>query len=758
MLRGRLMTGFPCDKMLKVRSAQMVVLLAWLFGASVVSASDMHQGYVGSNACGGCHATEHAAWRGSHHDRAMEDPSDATVLGDFSGVEVTFGGVTSRFYRDGTRFMVRTDGPDGKLRDYAVKYTFGVTPLQQVLLELPGGRLQALGIAWDSRPEGQGGQRWFHLYPDVLPKAGERLHWTAPDQNWNHMCAECHSTDLLKRYDAATDSYATSYAEVDVGCEACHGPGRDHVAWAGEASRDADPRLAIRFKARDGVTWPTDPATGKPRRSVPLAGDGEVATCARCHSRRGRLTEAYTHGAPVGDSHRVALLEPGLYHADGQVLDEVYVYGSFLQSRMHAEGVTCSDCHDPHTQRLRAEGDGVCLACHDGARYALESHHHHPPASDAARCVACHMPATTYMVVDPRRDHGFRVPRPDLTVDLGTPNACNGCHADRDAAWAAAQVGAWAPNAATGYQRHARALHAAREGRPSARAALLAVARDDGQAGIARASAVAALGAWLDREVARALVQWLEDPEPLVRRAAVEALAVLPPQLRGELLAPRLNDPVREVRHAAVSALAVLPAAALGKNDATFTTALADYRQALALDADRPEGQLRLGVLLADLGDLDGAEKAYRRALEIEPGYPPALVNLADLLRVAGRDAELDALFADLPVDDPEMAVVHHARGLWLIRQKRNDAALSAIGTAARLAPEDARFGYVYAVALHGAGEVDAALAEVDRVLAVNPWDRDSLAAVVLWRQQRGEPPGDAAVRLLELQKVARGR
>ena len=199
---------------------------------------------------------------------------------------------------------------------------------------------------------------------------------------------------------------------------------------------------------------------------------------------------------------------------------------------------------------------------------------------------------------------------------------------------------------------------------------------------------------------------------------------MLPPRLRGELLAPRLEDPVREVRHAAVSALATLPVGALGAYDAAFATALADYRRTLALDADRPEGQVRLGVLLAELGDLGGAEAAYRRALAIEAGYPPALVNLADLLRVAGRDEELGALFAYLPDDDPEAAVIHHARGLWLIRQQRQQEAL----------------------------------AEIDRVLAANPWDRDSLAAAVLWRQQRGEPPGDAATRPLELQKVARGR
>ena len=736
-----------------------LLLCLWLAlpGSAIAAPGADHPGYVGSTACAECHAAEHAAWQGSHHDRAMETPSGTTVLGDFADAEVTFGGVTSRFYRDGDRFMVRTDGPDGTLRDYAVKYTFGVDPLQQVLLELPGGRLQALGIAWDTRPAAAGGQRWFHLYPDAVPKAGDRLHWTAPDQNWNHMCAECHSTDLLKRYDASTGTFATRYAEVDVGCEACHGPGAEHVAWARDPARDGGPRLALRFDERRGVSWNRD-GGAQPRRSAPRTTAKEIGTCARCHARRGRLTEAYVHGAPVGDSHRVALLDPGLYHADGQVLDEVYVYGSFLQSRMHAAGVTCSDCHEPHTLRLRAPGDGTCLACHDGARYAAQRHHHHPPASDAARCVACHMPATTYMVVDPRRDHGFRVPRPDLSVELGTPNPCNGCHADRDAAWAAAAVLGWNERPPT-TPKHPRALHAAREGRPEARAALLGVLRDDAQAGIVRATAAAALADWLDREGAELLAARLDDADPLVRRAAVDALGRLPPQPRAGLLAPRLRDPVREVRHAAVVALAPLPLGSLDPaDDAAFATALADYRATLALDADRPEAQLNLGVLLMNLGDLAGAEAAYRRALALEAGYPPAWVNLADLLRAAGRDDEVGALFADIPRDDPAMAPVHHARGLWLVRQKRRDEALAALRRAAELDPDNARYGFVLAVGLHGSGAVDAALAELDRVLARQPWDRDSLGAAVLWRQQRGEEPGVYAERLLQLQRAARGR
>jgi hypothetical protein len=373
----------------------------------------------------------------------MQPPTADAVLGDFNDTEFTAAGVTTRFYRDGERFMIRTDGPSGKMENYAVSYTFGVAPLQQYLIALPGGRLQAFGIAWDSRPREEGGQRWFHLYPENPPKPGNPLHWTALDQNWNHMCADCHSTDVLKRYDAVSDSYATSYAEIDVGCEACHGPGANHVSWAAQSERQGEPQLAVRLNERDGVSWRSDPTTGLPKRSVPLTSSLELDTCARCHSRRGRLLDEYQHGKAVGDYYRVATLDPGLYHPDGQILEEVFVHGSFLQSRMHDAGVTCSDCHEPHSLDLRVQGDGACLGCHSVGGYALPTHHHHKVESDGARCVNCHMPAKTYMVVDPRRDHSFRVPRPDLSESIGVPNACNSCHADETAAWAAAQIDAW---------------------------------------------------------------------------------------------------------------------------------------------------------------------------------------------------------------------------------------------------------------------------------------------------------------------------
>jgi predicted CXXCH cytochrome family protein len=267
-------------------------------------------------------------------------------------------------------------------------------------------------------PKDQGGQKWFHLYPYEQIKHDDVLHWTRLNQNWNFMCAECHSTGVKKNYDAANDRFRTTWAEISVGCEACHGKGSRHVNWAHNQrswfEKDDDPRkgLAILLNERDGITWQLDPKTGNPQRSVaPAVTRREVETCGLCHARRGEFSEEWVPGQPLSDTHAVSLLARGLYHADGQMRDEVYNYGPFKQSKMFAAGVTCSDCHEPHAAKLRAPGNGVCLQCHASDKYEVASHNRHEGVSPAVTCASCHMPVSTYMVVDKRHDHSLRIPR-----------------------------------------------------------------------------------------------------------------------------------------------------------------------------------------------------------------------------------------------------------------------------------------------------------------------------------------------------------
>ena len=391
--------------------------------------------FVPNETCAECHADEYARWTGSHHDLAMQVATPATVLGDFDDAVFTHLGVTSRFFVRDDRFFVNTEGPDGAPADFEITHTFGVEPLQQYLIPFPGGRLQSLTVAWDTEQS-----RWFHLYPDERVEPGDALHWTGAYQTWNTMCAECHSTDLRTGFDRVTGTYDTTWAEIDVSCQACHGPGSAHMAWA-----------------RDESVPPTDHELSATGLLVAFdAGDpaGEVERCARCHSRRSPVSIEDAHGRPFLDDFNPATLREGLYHADGQILDEVYVYGSFVQRKMSAAGVRCSDCHDPHRLELQATGNAVCTRCHRSAPpaafptliardYDAVSHHFHDTGSDGARCVSCHMPARTYMVVDPRRDHGFRIPRPAVSEVIGAPDACTGCHTDETQTWAAGRAAEW---------------------------------------------------------------------------------------------------------------------------------------------------------------------------------------------------------------------------------------------------------------------------------------------------------------------------
>ena len=366
--------------------------------------------HVGRASCAGCHQNEARLWAGSHHDLAMQPVAEDTVLGSFDRTEFVYAGVTTTFFREDGKFMVRTDGPDGALEDYEIAYTFGVDPLQQYLIEFAGGRLQALNVCWDTRPASAGGQRWFHLYPEDNVDHEDILHWTGPLQNWNYMCSECHSTNVRKNFRTEDESYDTTWSEIDVSCEACHGPGSRHVDWARRLAQGARPSipdkgLAVLLADHDGGSWLFDAEASSARRDPPRESYAEIETCARCHARRTQLTDDYRHGRLLADTHRVTLLDEPLYHPDGQIHDEVYVYGSFLQSAMYATGVTCTDCHDPHTARLHLEGNATCSPCHKRNLFDTPEHHFHPLESTGASCVECHMPARNYMVVDPRHDH-----------------------------------------------------------------------------------------------------------------------------------------------------------------------------------------------------------------------------------------------------------------------------------------------------------------------------------------------------------------
>lgn len=699
--------------------------------------------FIGSQACSECHADQVEAWTGSHHQLAMQPANTDTVLGDFEDQRFSHNGIESRFFRDGEKYMVETDGADGELATFEVSYVFGVDPLQQYLIGFPDGRYQALTIAWDTRDAAQGGQRWFHLYPDETIPAGDPLHWLAPVHNWNLSCAECHSTNLKKGYDWQQDSYATTWSEINVACEACHGPAAEHVDLAQAASVDDSVSYpddhALTFKLQGRNLWQPQ-SSGNAVLLSPATGASQVEACGRCHARRGQLTDNYAHGRSLSDTHRVATLTPDLYFADGQILDEVYVYGSFRQSAMYAAGVVCSDCHEPHSLKLRAEGDALCASCHAPASYAVPEHHHHADADTTPQCVDCHMPDRNYMQVDPRRDHSFRIPRPDRSARIGTPNACGQCHDDKPADWAMKAVADWYESPKPGHQAFAETLHAARIGAPRARTRLLQLITDANAPAIARATALEMLSAYLSPDALSAIRAAVADPDPQVRRAAVDAIAAVDIRARLNLLLPLLGDEVLGVRVAAAGALADARAEQLESEQwSALEKATAEYVATELFNADRAEHWLNLAAFYASRGAYDDAEKAFAEARRRAPALAAIYVNQADFYRMLGREGDSEQTLLSGLEAAPNDAALQHALGLLRVRQQQSDAALSALGKAVDLAPESARFAYVYGVALESYGQADEAIKVWRAALFHQPNDREILYALIGAQMKQGE-------------------
>ncbi|PWB71679.1 MAG: hypothetical protein C3F15_12460 [Holophagae bacterium] len=710
------------------------------------AATDATPTFVGGAGCVECHQAAAEAWRGSDHDLAMAEATEETVRGNFNNVEVSFHGVTSRFYRRDGKFLVWTEGPGGTMAEFEVAYVFGFEPLQQYLIPFPGGRLQALGLAWDVER-----RRWYHLYPDQDIPADDWLHWTRNGQNWNGMCAECHSTNLQKGYHPDSETYTTSWTDIDVNCEACHGPGSRHVAWA------RVPPMARPELPDLGLVVPT----------AGISPAALVELCAPCHSRRAELGDWDHRGLQLLDHMLPSLLVEGLYFADGQDLDEVYTYGAFLQSKMYARGVSCRDCHDSHGLKLRYQGNELCLQCHQREVYDSYDHHFHKKVvegrpSDGALCVKCHMVERPYMVIDWRADHSLRLPRPDLTAEIGTPNACTqgGCHDDRPLQWSVDAYRRWYGQARRPH--YGTTFAAARRGEPSAVAELARLAGHPLQPAIVRATALELLSAYPGAEAAAAVRAGVAAEDPLIRHTAVSNLAIADPAERAALLAPLLSDPVKAVRLAALSNLAGVPRELLKSyQQEAFDSALAEYRTAMEYSLDFASSGMNLGNLNLSLGRAGEAERYYRLALAIDELFYPARMNLAVLLSGQGRNDEAETELREVLAAYPDNAEAAYSLGLLLVEMGRPDEGLGWLERAAAALPRDARAHYNLGLLLQKVGRLDEARAELEQALRIEPDSLDLLVALADHLIRRGlvteaRPLAERLVALYPDQEIGR--
>jgi Tfp pilus assembly protein PilF len=682
--------------------------------------------FVGNRKCMDCHKKEYDSWQDSHHDHAMDVANEKTVLGDFNNAVFESRGIQSRFYKKGARYFVYTQGPGGQLGEFEITHTFGWYPLQQYLVPFPAGRLQCLPIAWDVKEK-----RWYHLYPEQALDPDDWLYWTNAGQNWNGMCAECHSTNLKKNYDLSTDSYQTTWSEMDVGCEACHGPGSRHVQWA-ELPDMARPQVE-----NDDLVVKT---SGLGSRDL-------VELCAPCHSRRAILGD-YTHAEPdLLDSLLPSLLTEELYFPDGQIQDEVYVYGSFTQSKMYHRDVRCSGCHDVHSVKLVQEGNHLCLQCHKAHEHDTGEHHFHKKKGEqgepiksregtvlfhvgtGAECVQCHMPGRYYMGIDYRPDHSFRIPRPDLTVKMGTPNACNRCHQDKTPQWSDETVTKWyGPGRRPHY---GSIIQAGRLRQPELHGDLVNLAMDHLYPVIVRATALFLLSGFPGKDSRNAYEIALMDDEALIRRTAVQALNIPDIGRQVELISPLLYDPVKAVRIEAAYRLAGEPSKSLeARQEKVFQTALREFIASMEYSGDFAFGRYNLGNLYAELNDPQEAIHQYRAAIKIDDLFYPAKVNLAMLYNRLGENDEAEVLLRQVVNTHPGLHDIAYSLGLLLAEKKQYDEAALYLKSAAGGMPERARIHYNLGLVLQYLkrdGEAEAALRQA---LKIDPEEVDYLYAL----------------------------
>jgi predicted CXXCH cytochrome family protein len=686
--------------------------------------------WVDEQQCQGCHATQVQDWQGSHHHMAMQLASAETVLADFTAAPLRTPAETTVFKRKGEEFWVNLPGADGQSADFKVAYTFGVSPLQQYLLALPDGRLQALGAAWDVER-----QQWFHLYPQA--EHGDAMHWSGALQNANAMCIECHTTGFERGFDDQTNSFASRWQALGVGCQSCHGPASNHLLWAADPQGVAGSGRGLTVNLKDA------------------GNQAEVETCARCHSRRATLGGGYHATNRLHDDYQPSPLAAGLYEVDGKIQDEVFEYGSFTQSRMHTAGVRCSDCHNPHSGELRASGNAVCTQCHNPSGrasrsdirmgglqardYQAPAHHHHPVDSAGAQCQSCHMPGRYYMGNDLRHDHSFSRPNPAQALELGHGDACLGCHQQDDAGKIVEQFQAWYGMPAPADGGYARALSAAREGRAGAASALYAqLARTD-LPGLRKAALLAELPQYPTPQVGPLLVAALRHPESAVRLAAIDVVAAMTsPEQQVQALGPLLRDARRAVRLAATWQLAQLPPALL-QSLPRWPAALADYEQAQRAQLDRAEALTNLATLYQLTQRSEQVEPSLRLALQRNPQFHPARLLLAQWLEAQGQAEQGIALLRESTVNYPSEASLHHALGLALVRQGQRQDALKALRLAYELASENGDYAYVLAVALHDSGQVEAALALLREQLAQAPANRSLRMALISYLRAAGD-------------------
>lgn len=675
----------------------------------------------GSSSCRECHNEAFKLWQKSNHGLAertvnpfLDQPAFDSAQFFQSGAQTS----SISWNREGGK--IATVGLSRKSEVHCVNRVIGHDPLRQFLVPARGGRWQTLEASYDPHRK-----EWFNVYGNEDRQPGEWGHWTGRGMNWNSMCAACHNTSLRKNYDAVTDTYNTTMAEMSVGCEACHGPLKKHNEW----------------QQQFGKSGKNDPTVPK------MSRDQRVDYCGSCHARRSDLTGDFQPGNRFDDHFDLRHVDrTATFYPDGQVREEDYEFAPFLGSKMHQSGVICTDCHNPHSGKTILPGNWLCLRCHDGSdknapvinpvahsfhrvfgfdtngvatNLDLATYRPKEIKETGGECVNCHMPQTVYMQRHWRHDHGFTIPDPLLTQQHGIPNACNRCHQDKNVEWAIAWTDKWyGKKMDRPTRQRAQFIAAAIKNDISAREPLLKMLASE-PIPYWRASIVSILEPWTTHPtVSAALVKAADDTNSMVRAAAVSVLeSALDGQVPGieNALQRALSDTSRNVR--------VSAAWASRSTLDTNTPAAKELKQFLDYDADQPSGQYQTAVFHFYRGDFTNALQHARKAVEWDPYSPPYRWELAAVLNRLDRTPEAIEHLKELCRFTPKDAEAHNELGNSYYQLKDWPHAIEAFAAAVKADQHMARAWLSLGLAQAQAGQPVIALESLLRAESENADD-----------------------------------
>ena len=596
--------------------------------------SEEGEPFTGPDPCEPCHTNEYHIWTRSDHCRAMMRPGRTTVFSAFSPDTVEFGyrGFSTRMVSSPDGYTMIAPGPDGVTRPYPIDLVLGIRDHQVFLTKFPDGRYQVLPSTYDMQ-----WQTWFDatdglVVSDHTLAPDEPYYWTNRNRCWNRECFDCHLSGMRKNYDPVTNTYNTTWRDLGIDCEACHGPGRPHA----------------RLRAIDGTrdTLEADTTLVKLQDLSPVQ---QVEVCGQCHARKVVLAQGYQPGDDFYEFYEIGLLDDNLVMPDGRYWGMMYDMMALMQSPCYEKGqITCTHCHDGHGTKRRNDlhefenDDQMCLPCHANHVQNPGLHAHHEPDGEGSRCRSCHIQLLPGSHME-LADHTLSIPVPENTIRYNSPNACNDCHTDQTPQWSVRWLEEWyGPDRIDRWSR-AEVLFKAKNLDTAAVVPLIAMLRDTSENMIWRSNAALMLGGFGDRRAIAPLMEYMTHSNTVLRTNALQSLAKFPDErVRAALRRHILTEPNSQIRlHLA------------GKLDFWWRDDLTAperriaqqsweqyVRQATTVLGDWAEARRELAVAYSRRGEIQNAEREYTYALNIDSTDAQSEDGLAALYTQQERYAD----------------------------------------------------------------------------------------------------------------------